>query len=177
MRLAGVDSSGGQPSFNCLQHEERLATIPALEAQLERVCTEHLAEVDLLHAELSRHTGHIGHASEELRMALEVAYLAHLGQRRRSGENFITHPVHVAVILAEAQFDAESVIAGLLHDTVEVRRGMGWGAHAPSSPRPTPPPACRLAPSPPSRACRLLLGTGTGTGVGRGAHVHECRRR
>lgn len=38
---------------------------------------------------------------------------------RKSGEPYITHPVEVTRILAELKMDAESLIAGLLHDTVE----------------------------------------------------------
>ena len=56
---------------------------------------------------------------EELRDALEMAFNAHDGQKRKSGEPFITHPVAVAAILAEMELDHESLIAGLLHDTVE----------------------------------------------------------
>jgi (p)ppGpp synthase/HD superfamily hydrolase len=40
-------------------------------------------------------------------------------QFRKSGEPFITHPVEVTRILAELKMDHESLIAGLLHDTVE----------------------------------------------------------
>ena len=40
-------------------------------------------------------------------------------QFRKSGEPFITHPVEVTRILAELKMDPESLIAGLLHDTVE----------------------------------------------------------
>ena len=40
-------------------------------------------------------------------------------QLRKSGEAFITHPVEVTRILAELKMDHESLIAGLLHDTVE----------------------------------------------------------
>lgn len=51
--------------------------------------------------------------------ALKLAYEAHSGQKRRSGEPFIIHPVEVARILAEHELDRESIAAGLLHDTVE----------------------------------------------------------
>ncbi|KAJ1297205.1 hypothetical protein BS78_01G359900 [Paspalum vaginatum] len=51
--------------------------------------------------------------------ALKLAYEAHSGQKRRSGEPFIIHPVEVARILAEHELDWESIAAGLLHDTVE----------------------------------------------------------
>ena len=51
--------------------------------------------------------------------ALLVAFQSHAGQMRKSGEPFITHPVEVTRILAELRMDHESLIAGLLHDTVE----------------------------------------------------------
>ncbi|XP_062211215.1 putative GTP diphosphokinase RSH1, chloroplastic [Phragmites australis] len=51
--------------------------------------------------------------------ALKLAYEAHSGQKRRSGEPFIIHPVEVARILGEHELDWESIAAGLLHDTVE----------------------------------------------------------
>ncbi|GMN37926.1 hypothetical protein TIFTF001_007219 [Ficus carica] len=51
--------------------------------------------------------------------ALKLAYEAHDGQKRRSGEPFIIHPVEVARILGELELDWESIAAGLLHDTVE----------------------------------------------------------
>jgi len=51
--------------------------------------------------------------------ALIVAHAAHYGQKRRSGEAFVSHPVAVAFILAQLQMDVETVAAGLLHDTVE----------------------------------------------------------
>lgn len=51
--------------------------------------------------------------------ALKLAFKAHDGQKRRSGEPFIIHPVEVARILGELELDWESIAAGLLHDTVE----------------------------------------------------------
>ncbi|ONK63347.1 uncharacterized protein A4U43_C07F14110 [Asparagus officinalis] len=61
-------------------------------------------------------------APEELTLvndALKLAFEAHNGQKRRSGEPFIIHPVEVARILGELELDWESIAAGLLHDTVE----------------------------------------------------------
>ncbi|CAI9105387.1 OLC1v1004298C1 [Oldenlandia corymbosa var. corymbosa] len=54
-----------------------------------------------------------------VRAALDLAFEAHDGQKRRSGEPFIIHPVAVAQILGELELDWESIAAGLLHDTVE----------------------------------------------------------
>ncbi len=51
--------------------------------------------------------------------AYDVARRAHSGQRRESGESFITHPLGVAMILAELGLDLTTIIAGLLHDVVE----------------------------------------------------------
>ena len=51
--------------------------------------------------------------------AYQVAESAHEGQKRASGEPYITHCIAVAAILAELQVPPAVVIAGLLHDTVE----------------------------------------------------------
>ena len=54
-----------------------------------------------------------------VRLALEVSALAHHGQKRKSGEPFIIHPVAVAQLLAGMGMDCETVCSGLLHDTAE----------------------------------------------------------
>jgi hypothetical protein len=54
-----------------------------------------------------------------VRLALVTAFKCHRGQRRRSGEDYIIHPIAVALKLAELRMDKESIQAGLLHDTVE----------------------------------------------------------
>lgn len=51
--------------------------------------------------------------------AYHVADKAHEGQNRKSGELFVTHPLSVAIILAEIELDKESIVAGILHDVVE----------------------------------------------------------
>ncbi len=43
----------------------------------------------------------------------------HNGQKRRSGEEYIIHPLNVAIILSKLHMDLETIIAGLLHDTIE----------------------------------------------------------
>ena len=54
-----------------------------------------------------------------LRRAWSVGAAAHAGQTRRSGEPYITHPVAVAAVLAEQRVDVETLIAAILHDTLE----------------------------------------------------------
>src|SRR5690554_2663429 len=54
-----------------------------------------------------------------LRRAWHVGAAAHAGQTRRSGEPYITHPVAVAKVLAELGLDVETLIAAILHDTIE----------------------------------------------------------
>ena len=54
-----------------------------------------------------------------LERAYAAAEKAHDGQKRRSGEPYITHPVAVAQILAELGLGSKAVAAALLHDTVE----------------------------------------------------------
>ncbi|WP_162146807.1 RelA/SpoT family protein [Acholeplasma granularum] len=51
--------------------------------------------------------------------AYEVAKIKHLGQMRKSGEPYITHPTAVARILAELEAGPQTLVAALLHDTVE----------------------------------------------------------
>lgn len=51
--------------------------------------------------------------------AYKAAVEAHAGQLRSSGEPFITHPLEVAYILAEMEMDTTTIVAGMLHDTVE----------------------------------------------------------
>lgn len=51
--------------------------------------------------------------------AYETAELHHRGQMRKSGEPYITHPVAVATILAEMGMTTPTLVAALLHDTVE----------------------------------------------------------
>jgi GTP pyrophosphokinase len=56
---------------------------------------------------------------EALVVAFEVARDKHEGQLRKSGEPYITHPVAVAEILADLGLDQPTIIAALLHDTIE----------------------------------------------------------
>ena len=51
--------------------------------------------------------------------AYNYAVEKHAGQKRKSGEPFVNHPINVACIIAEMEFDTDSICAALLHDVVE----------------------------------------------------------
>ena len=79
---------------------------------------------------LARYRGSLGRcttylSAKDLRrldVALEIAYQAHNGQKRRSGEPYVEHPISVATVLAHLRMDGDTLVAGLLHDTVEDTR-------------------------------------------------------
>jgi RelA/SpoT family (p)ppGpp synthetase len=56
---------------------------------------------------------------ELVQEAYDFAFQAHDGQRRRSGEPYITHPVAVADLLADLRLDAQTMMAAILHDVME----------------------------------------------------------
>ena len=68
-------------------------------------------------AYLAQH--HPASAVDGVEKAFAVAKKAHEGQMRKSGDEYITHPVAVAEILADFGLNCETIIAALLHDTVE----------------------------------------------------------
>ncbi|HEY3698220.1 MAG TPA: bifunctional GTP diphosphokinase/guanosine-3',5'-bis pyrophosphate 3'-pyrophosphohydrolase [Spongiibacteraceae bacterium] len=55
----------------------------------------------------------------QVRRAYFFAEQAHVGQRRRTGEAYVTHPLAVAGILAEMHMDHQSLMAAMLHDVIE----------------------------------------------------------
>ena len=54
-----------------------------------------------------------------IKKAYNLANDAHKNQRRESGEPYVTHPIDVAIILAEMGMDTSTIAAGLLHDVIE----------------------------------------------------------
>ncbi|RJX26044.1 MAG: bifunctional (p)ppGpp synthetase/guanosine-3',5'-bis(diphosphate) 3'-pyrophosphohydrolase [Dethiobacter sp.] len=54
-----------------------------------------------------------------IRKAYQFALKAHAGQKRVSGESYITHPLGVAYILADLELDLVTIVTGLLHDVLE----------------------------------------------------------
>lgn len=65
-------------------------------------------------------TSYLSEADLEIvRRAYSLAAEAHDGVLRKSGEPFVDHPLHVALILAHLRLDSQALAAALLHDTVE----------------------------------------------------------
>jgi GTP diphosphokinase / guanosine-3',5'-bis(diphosphate) 3'-diphosphatase len=60
-----------------------------------------------------------GADADLLRRAYAVADRWHAGQTRKSGAPYVTHPLAVAILLAEIGMDTTTLVAALLHDTVE----------------------------------------------------------
>jgi guanosine-3',5'-bis(diphosphate) 3'-pyrophosphohydrolase len=56
---------------------------------------------------------------ERIREAAEFGAAAHQGQKRVSGEPYITHPVAAAEILADLHLDADTIVGAILHDVIE----------------------------------------------------------
>lgn len=94
--ITDVGPAGTEASYSEKTPEERFAN-------LQKVTSTYLSPAD--EATLVR--------------AFEFARDAHAGQRRKSGEPFIDHPIEVAIILADLHMDVETLCAAILHDTVE----------------------------------------------------------
>ena len=56
---------------------------------------------------------------ERVKKSWEFAKLKHGNQMRKSGEPYIIHPLEAAIFLCEWKMDANTIIAGLLHDVLE----------------------------------------------------------
>ena len=79
-----------------------------------------MADISLIDPILASLRGHYESVNEELILrAFLTADQAHVGQFRKSGEEYITHPVAVTLILAELGLNETTIVASLLHDTVE----------------------------------------------------------
>ena len=57
--------------------------------------------------------------TSKIQEAVKLATKAHDGQLRKTGEPYIVHPLAVKKILEEWNMDEDTIIAGILHDTVE----------------------------------------------------------
>ena len=65
------------------------------------------------------HARHPDGDDTQLQRAYEIAVQAHAGQTRQTGDEYITHPIAVAQILAEYGLDQDTLAAALMHDVVE----------------------------------------------------------
>jgi len=71
-------------------------------------------------AALVAQLGYLSSADIELvRKAYRFADEAHLGQLRKNGEPYITHPIAVATQCTEWKLDAQALMAALMHDVME----------------------------------------------------------
>ncbi len=76
--------------------------------------------VNEIHKEIEIITSYLNtEEKNKVRHALRISEEAHSNQLRKSGDPFITHPLEVAKILTSIKLDADSIVAGLLHDTLE----------------------------------------------------------
>jgi len=99
--------------------DDTTATPNDLSTSLSLLTKQDLTQIETYWNRLMPHVSYLGAENHNVKQALKVAYTAHRGQVRKSGEPFIIHPLEVSVLLAGLQMDAETVMSGLLHDTVE----------------------------------------------------------
>lgn len=105
-----------------------------------------MQELEALRQELRNYLDKIDIALIDRACAL--AEKAHTGQSRHTGEPYITHPLSVALILAEMRMDSQTIVAAILHDVIEdteiekktssnrlARKSRIWWMVSPSSPR------------------------------------------
>ena len=82
--------------------------------QTIETCNETFERLIKRLADLDRH-----YNLNKIRSAYEYAKLMHEGQKRESGEPYITHPLAVATILVDLGMDTDAICAAFLHDVVE----------------------------------------------------------
>ncbi|WP_409179897.1 RelA/SpoT family protein [Amycolatopsis sp. VS8301801F10] len=110
---AGVRANGAAPNPSATRRvRARLAR--RITAQRAAPVKQVLEPLAVIHREL-----HPNSDLGQLQRAYDVAEELHREQRRKSGDPYITHPLAVATILAELGMDTTTLVAALLHDTVE----------------------------------------------------------
>ena len=126
--LLSADGFGIYRSYIPTQHIKRdlstiylenIRSIKFLEERHEKLQSDDFRMMGYYSGVLCREDVFSDYENNQLTKAVYVAYLSHLYQRRHSGEPFITHPFSVALILVSYKADCVTIIAGLLHDTIE----------------------------------------------------------
>lgn len=116
--------------FNAVTEEEVQAEAEraylqddSLKPEIPQELEEKFQEIVKLYDEYARAANleekDIEEDNAELEKAFIFAYKAHRHQKRKTGEPYITHPVAVALILADLKVDSATIQAALLHDTIE----------------------------------------------------------
>ncbi|HET9222277.1 MAG TPA: bifunctional (p)ppGpp synthetase/guanosine-3',5'-bis(diphosphate) 3'-pyrophosphohydrolase, partial [Roseiflexaceae bacterium] len=115
-------TGGNEAAAESSRTLHRAAPAPALPPLRPNPAFETSAVADKLAAHLAAYQQPDTNVADDIpliRKAYAVAYEAHEGQTRSSGEPYIDHPVAVALILLDLRLDAASIAAALLHDVVE----------------------------------------------------------
>ena len=113
--LAGGSALAGTHPPDVAQPEKSQSRPPVVLSAFEEGLLSDLFAVVAEHADEAA----VAVDRERVREAFAYACRHHADQRRRSGEEFIVHPVSVAKICAGMRLDTETLCAALLHDTVE----------------------------------------------------------
>lgn len=98
-------------SFVFRQKLSKLNSVPILSSYEKYIFKE-------MKRDIEEKTSYLKH-TRLINFAFEMAFHAHYGQFRANGEHYITHPYKVALNLASNKMDSHTIIAGLLHDSVE----------------------------------------------------------
>ena len=112
--------NGGDRYFGVLQDGQDLQQLRKDVASA--LSEDDIQEIEIFWDRMEPTLSYFGNRDEILKVykALWVAFTAHNGQRRKSGEPFIIHPVEVALLLSGLKMDSCTVCAGLLHDTGKI---------------------------------------------------------
>ena len=105
-----------------MEENKKVIDVDIIDLSQEEVAqTRDFVEPEALHNQLLEKVRkyHPSGDLSQIEKAYSVAYNAHKGQLRKSGEPYIIHPLCVAIILADLELDKETIISGLLHDVVE----------------------------------------------------------
>jgi len=118
-RPAAEQSGSALVSVPASEGELGEGFLPAVDPHVREGAAEVLLsrEYQNLADEVRRRLG--PEALELVRQAFELAESCHAGQMRKSGDPYLVHPLRVARMLAGLGLDTPSVVAGILHDTVE----------------------------------------------------------